>query len=140
MKQVRDIMVRNLTTLGPQSNLKDAEAIMADKQIRHIPVTDDNNQLLGLLTQKEFLAEAFRITDKFGAHMLATYLAKTALSDCMKTTLTTVKEETNLREAGHMLHDMKQGCLLVTDDQQQLQGIVTSQDFVKLAVDLLPME
>lgn len=140
MKQVSDIMVRNLTTLTPDSNLKQAETIMAEKQIRHIPVTDENRLLLGLLTQKEFLAEAFRITDKFGAHTLASYLAKTELSTCMKTTLTTVKEDTNLREAGHILHEMKQGCLLVVDDHQQLQGIITSQDFVKLALELLPGE
>lgn len=140
MKQVSDIMVRNVKTLTSDSNLKDAETIMAEKQIRHIPVTDEDNQLLGLLTQKEFLAEAFRITDKFGAHTLTNYLAKTRLSSCMKTTLTTVKEETNLREAGHILHEMKQGCLLVVNDQQQLQGIITSQDFVKLALELLPGE
>ncbi|WP_420588553.1 HPP family protein [Bacterioplanoides sp.] len=138
MKQVSDIMIRNLITLKPTSNLKDVEAMMASRQIRHIPVTDDDQKLLGLITQKEFLAEAFRITDKFGAHQLAQYLTQTQLSDCMKTTLTTVHPETDLREAGESLHSMKQGCLLVVDEDGILQGILTSQDFVKLALDLLP--
>ena len=95
MKQVADIMVRNLLTLSPESNLKEAENIMAQRQIRHIPVTDGDNKLMGLITQKEFLSEAFRITDKFGAHQLANYLAKTELTGCMKTTLTTVKADTH---------------------------------------------
>lgn len=138
MKQVADIMVSNLLTLSPESNLKQAEQLMAERQIRHIPVTDAQQRLLGLITQKEFLGEAFRITDKFGAHQLATYLAKSDLASCMKTTLTTVKADTSLREAGEMLHSMKQGCLLVVDDNQHLIGIVTSQDFLKLAMDLLP--
>lgn len=138
MKQVADIMVRNLLTLSPESNLKEAENIMAQRQIRHIPVTDGDNKLMGLITQKEFLSEAFRITDKFGAHQLANYLAKTQLTGCMKTTLTTVKADTPLREAGDMLHTMKQGCLLVVDDEQHLIGILTSQDFLKLVLELLP--
>lgn len=138
MKQVSDIMTRNLMTLKPTSNLKDVEAMMASHQIRHIPVTDDEQKLLGLITQKEFLAEAFRITDKFGAHQLSQYLTQTQLSACMKTTLTTVHPHTDLREAGESLHSMKQGCLLVVDDDGVLQGILTSQDFVKLALDLLP--
>ena len=137
MKQVSDIMVRNLITLNPASNLKEAETLMANKHIRHIPVTDEHNKLLGLITQKEFLGEAFRITDKFGAHQLSQYLTQTRLADCMKTTLTTVHPETDLREAGDSLHSMKQGCLLVVDDAGQLCGILTSQDFVKLALELL---
>lgn len=137
MKQVGDIMVRNLITLSPESNLKQVEELMANKQVRHIPVIDEQQKLIGLITQKEFLAEAFRITDKFGAHQLANYLSRSELKDCMKTTLTTVTEHTSLREAGETLHSMKQGCLLVTDNEQ-LVGIVTSQDFVKLALDLLP--
>jgi len=138
MKQVGDIMVNSLITLNPDSNLKQVEELMAKKQVRHIPVVDEQQKLIGLITQKEFLAEAFRITDKFGAHQLGNYLAQTRLQDCMKTTLTTVTEHTSLREAGETMHSMKQGCLLVTDDEQQLVGIVTSQDFVKLALDLLP--
>ncbi|KZZ47535.1 hypothetical protein A3759_05495 [Thalassolituus sp. HI0120] len=137
MKQISDIMIRNLITLKPTSNLKDVETTMASHQIRHIPVTDDQHKLLGLITQKEFLTEAFRITDKFGAHQLAQYLTQTQLSDCMKTTLTTVNPTTSLREAGESLHSMKQGCLLVVDESGVLQGILTSQDFVKLALDLL---
>lgn len=138
MKRVADIMVRNLITLSPDSDLKQAEGLMAERQVRHIPVVDADQVLQGLITQKEFLSEAFRITDKFGAHQLGTYLAQTKLADCMKTTLTTVRQDTSLREAGEMLHSMKQGCLLVTDEHQQLLGIVTSQDFLKLALDLLP--
>ena len=72
MKLVSDIMTRSPITLRPDDTLQDAERIMAERQIRHIPVVDANNRVCGVVSQREFLSEAFRITQKFGAHNLAT--------------------------------------------------------------------
>ncbi|GGY52055.1 CBS domain-containing protein [Bacterioplanes sanyensis] len=139
MKLVSDIMTPDPITLTPDSNLQDAEKLMAERQVRHIPVIDPDNRLCGVVTQREFLAEAFRITDKFGAHNLGMYLAKTRIGDCMSTEINRVQPDTPLREAGEKLRSFKKrGCLLVTDDDEHLLGIVTSQDFVALALELLP--
>ena len=74
MKTVSDIMITELFTLTPLCTLLDAERLMREHHVRHIPIIDDNRHLVGLLSQKEFLREAFRITDKFGAHHLQEYL------------------------------------------------------------------
>ncbi|WP_430461258.1 CBS domain-containing protein [Thalassolituus sp. LLYu03] len=140
MKLVSDLMTRELLTLTPSQTLADAEQAMGQHQIRHIPVVNDDGTLAGLLSQKEFLTQAFRITDKFGAHNLQSYLAKTPLSQCMNATPTTVAQNMPLVDAGRHLRQGRHGCLLVTDDQQQLIGLLTSQDFVRLAVLLLEKE
>lgn len=139
MKLVSDIMTRSPITLRPDDTLQDAERIMAERQIRHIPVVDANNRVCGVVSQREFLSEAFRITDKFGAHNLVTYLAKTLLQDCMSHDFNQVQANTSLRDTGEILRaNKKRGCVLVTDAEQQLHGIVTSQDFLALALELLP--
>jgi CBS-domain-containing membrane protein len=139
MKLVSDIMTPDPITLTPDSTLQDAEKLMAERQVRHIPVIDAVSKLCGVVTQKEFLAEAFHITDKFGAHNLGMYLAKTRVGDCMNPEVNQVQPYTPLRDAGETLRSFKKrGCLLVVDDDGHLLGIVTSQDFVTLALELLP--
>lgn len=137
MKLVSDLMTRELLTLKPSDSLQDAERIMGQQQIRHIPVINDDGSIAGLLSQKEFLSQAFRITDKFGAHNLQNYLAKTLLSQCMNPTPNTVPADMPLAEAGRLLREARLGCLLVSDAHNKLAGILTSRDFVKLALVLL---
>jgi len=137
MKLVKDLMTRELLTHKPDDTLQDVEQTMGQHQIRHIPVVDDEGRIAGLVSQKEFLTQAFRITDRFGAHNLQTYLAKTPLSQCMKTDVPTVPQDMPLAEAGKLLRQKGHGCLLVTDEHQHLCGLLSSQDFVRLAVMLL---
>ncbi|APR68429.1 MULTISPECIES: HPP family protein [Thalassolituus] len=137
MKTVSDIMITELFTLTPLCTLLDAERLMREHHVRHIPIIDDNRHLVGLLSQKEFLREAFRITDKFGAHHLQEYFSRTEIGSCVSNDTTKVAPDLTLKEAGETLRQEKQGCLLVTDAEGKLLGIVTSQDFVRLAIQLL---
>ncbi|WP_320819993.1 HPP family protein [Thalassolituus sp.] len=137
MKTISDIMITELFTLTPQCTLLDAERLMREHQVRHIPIIDNNRRLVGLLSQKEFLREAFRITDKFGAHHLQDYFSRTEIGSCISADITTVAPGVSLKAAGETLRREKQGCLLVADADDKLIGIVTSQDFVRLAIRLL---
>lgn len=137
MQTISDIMTTGVHTLRPESTLLDAEKLMREYKVRHIPVVDDENKVLGVLSQKEFLREAFRITDKFGAHHLQDYLAKTPVGDCLDKEVTCIDSNQALQQAGEALQQEKHGCLLIASEEKTLLGIVTSQDFVKLALSLL---
>ena len=137
MQTVSDIMTRDVKTLGTESTLRDAEELMREHHVRHIPVVNESGSIKGVLSQKEFLREAFRITDKFGAHHLQDYLAKTPVLDCLDREVDTLPSDTPLKTTGERLRAEKEGCLLIADEEGTLRGIVTSQDFVRLALDLL---
>lgn len=47
---VSEIMTTNVCTCGWEQDVADAENIMAKYQIRRIPVVDDNNKVVGILT------------------------------------------------------------------------------------------
>jgi len=137
MQTVSDIMTSDVKTLGTESTLRDAEELMREHHVRHIPVVSESGSIKGVLSQKEFLREAFRITDKFGAHHLQDYLAKTPVLDCLDKEIDTLPADTPLKTTGERLRAEKEGCLLIADEEGNLLGIVTSQDFVRLALDLL---
>ena len=137
MKLVSDLMIRNVLTHKADDTLEQAEQTMGGHQIRHIPVIDNDGKVVGLLSQKEFLAEAFRITDKFGAHLLKIYLAQTQIAAVMRQDMAMVPADMDLKEAGSALLQKRSGCILVVDAEQKLLGILSSQDFVRLALQLL---
>jgi CBS domain-containing protein len=55
--KVGDVASRELVTVGPDENLDDALHVMADHQVRRLPVVDDG-QLVGVLAQADAAIEA----------------------------------------------------------------------------------
>jgi CBS domain-containing protein len=64
----REVWSRELVTVGPDHDLSDALQLMAQHQIRRLPVVDDGNQLVGMVSQADVALEA---KDKSVGGMLA---------------------------------------------------------------------
>ena len=47
---MRDKIQREVVTISPDASFYDARTLIRDKGIRHLPVVDKNNHLVGLLT------------------------------------------------------------------------------------------
>ena len=50
---VREVASREVSTIGPDDNLADALKVMASAQVRRIPVVDEGNRLVGMLSQAD---------------------------------------------------------------------------------------
>lgn len=48
--RVTDVCTRDLICCPPELDIDDASRIMTDKRVRHLPVCDENGQLLGLIS------------------------------------------------------------------------------------------
>ena len=118
------IMTTELITLLPTANLAEARELMHKNKIHHLPVVDDNNTLIGLVTLTNVLAA----TDSI--------LRDPDVKDIMVTDVATVDERASLRQAALFLEKHRIGCLPVVTDGM-LQGIITETDFVAVAINLL---
>ena len=49
-RAVSTIMSRDVVTVGPESDIDDAMSIMTASRFRHLPVVDDQSQLIGLVS------------------------------------------------------------------------------------------
>lgn len=119
--RVADLMTSQLRCLRESDSLADAMAAMQELFIRHIPVTDETGQLVGLVTQRDVLSLENRKDPV------------TALREIMRTDLVTVTPDTPLRAAAETMIYHKYGCLPVVDNGA-LVGIITETDFLKLAI------
>ncbi|OHV08747.1 CBS domain-containing protein [Kushneria phosphatilytica] len=126
-----------MVTLRAEQSLHDGNELMREHRIRHLPVLNDQGQLVGLLNQKVVLRESLRIADGYGTRRLNHHLDQVPLEDVIIRDVTTLQAEVPLAEAGAQLLTSRQGAMPVLDNEGHLIGIVSSVDFVRLAVQLL---
>ena len=59
-----EIMSKPLITIHLGASLKDAVVLMQQKDIRRLPIIDNNGQLVGIITEKDLLRVVFKIFKK----------------------------------------------------------------------------
>ena len=127
------IMTTELITLLPTANLAEARELMHRHKIHHLPVVNDDNTLIGLVTLTNLLAATDSVLrDPDNSIRPEDVIVK----DIMVTDVATVDEHASLRQAALFLEKHRIGCLPVVTDGM-LKGIITETDFVAVAINLL---
>lgn len=54
------VMTKSVVTVGQDTSIEDAYLITATRNIRHLPVVDKKNQLIGMVGTKDLLAEVLQ--------------------------------------------------------------------------------
>ena len=133
MFSIDAIMSTDLITVTPSASLADARELMQTNRIHHLPVVEDDGDLVGLVTLTNVLAA----TDSFlRADDNRIHAADIKIKDVMVTDLATVSENVSLRQAALFIEKHQIGCLPVVTDNK-LKGIITDSDFVAIAINLL---
>ena len=133
MMALDSIMTTDVVTIGVDDNLELAREIMRDQRIRHLPVVDGENSLVGLITTTNVLAatDSFLRDDETKLHP-----EEIRVNDVMVSDVITVDEHAGIRQAAVFLEKHRIGCLPVVTDGE-LRGIVTDTDFVGVAINVL---
>jgi CBS domain-containing protein len=77
--EVREVMSRNVATVGPEEPLEDCLELMTELRCRHLPVVDDDGALLGIVSigdgVKQIIETARAETDRLRKYVTGTYPA-----------------------------------------------------------------
>lgn len=126
--RVSSFMTTDIFTVH-QDELLDLAARMMDwSHIRHVPVEDDDHQLVGLVSHRRMLR--FLLQDSSRDRQVP-------VSEIMEADPITVSPETSTLEAIRTMKEHRIACLPVVDANQKLVGIVTDHDFMDVAGQLL---
>ncbi|MFY9075633.1 IMP dehydrogenase [Malaciobacter mytili] len=117
VKKSESGMIIDPVTITPEQTLQDAEDIMASYKISGVPVVDENNTLLGILTNRDM-----RFTKDFSQ------LVKDKMTSMP---LITAKEGTTLDEAADIMHQNKIEKLPIVNNDNKLIGLITIKDINK---------
>ncbi|WP_100643292.1 HPP family protein [Alteromonas facilis] len=135
---VADVMTTPVFSLSPDTTLHHAHSVTREKGIRHLPIVDPkSDKLVGIVTQKSLIAKVFGLMATYGGAKLAEHEADTNIMEVALTDFDTVKASDDVKSVASFFLQNKHGCLPVVDEEHRVIGMLTSSDFVKLAIKLL---
>jgi CBS domain-containing membrane protein len=137
MLTVSDLMTTQIFSLLETDTLYAAKQIMEMARIRHVPIVDEKQHFIGLITHRDMLSVAVSRLSDIDEPTQNEIAAGIPLREIMRRDVTTISPETTLREAAEKLLLHKYGCLPVVDPSKKLVGILTEADFLRLTISLM---
>jgi len=117
VKRSESGMIVDPITLVPHATIGDAEAIMSKYHISGVPITEDGNRLVGILTNRDVRF----VTDMaLPVHSLMTPASR----------LVTAPVGTTLEDAVHILQEHRIEKLPLVDGKGVLKGLITVKDIM----------
>jgi acetoin utilization protein AcuB len=134
---MREKIQRNPVTISSEASFFEARNLIHEKGVRHLPVVDKNNQLVGIVTDRDIREAAPSDATLLSVQELNYLLGKLKVSSIMtpKGKLITITPNTLIEEAVQLMHDNKIGCLPVLEGEK-LYGIFTETDALDHLVDV----
>ncbi len=133
---VRDRMTPDPICGHPEMPVTEAQASMREKNIRHLPIVDEDGRLVGLVTQRSLLRALPSDVSNFSRFEISYVLGRIKIDHVMVKDVFTIDENTAIEEAARIMADRKIGCLPVMRSSD-LVGIITDNDLFTTMVDLL---
>lgn len=128
---VEKIMRKDVYTLKPTNTVKDALKLMREKRIRHIPILDDNENLIGLVTEHDVKnALPANIKESIDLKFSETPIEEIMVKDPIIGHPLDLVEEVALT-----FYETKIGCLPIVSGGK-LVGIVTTTDLLYSYIEL----
>ncbi len=131
---VRDVMTKDVVTLGRNEKLSVADDVMRLGRIRHLPIVDDDGALAGIVSQRDLFHSGLLRALGYGSHAKQRAMDLLVLKEAMKTDVVTVTPDALLVDAAKIMLERKIGCVVVAEGRT-IAGILTEADFVKLAIE-----
>ena len=129
-------MTRDLVTIGPDTPITDAAALMSQKRIRRLPVVESPSHhahLLGIVTAKDILHAFPSGVNPFAIIGPDARSTPARASEIMSCHLQTATPEMPIEEAARLMTENKIGSLPVLRENK-LVGLITESDIFRAFV------
>jgi IMP dehydrogenase len=109
-------MIHDPISMRPQDKIFQAKEVMQKYRISGLPITDESNKLVGILTNRDIRFET---------------RLNLAIEKAMTKELVTVPVGTSLADAEKLFHKHKIEKILIVDKNHRLKGMITYKDILK---------
>ena len=135
---VKDCMMRHPAMISPDAQATEAQQVMAENKIHHLPVVGDGKRLVGLLTHRRLALEP----DKLGSldvWEIGRYLHGLKVKKIMipAEQVHTIEPDRTIERAARYLEEFEIGCLPVVDEDDVVVGLITETDLLRSYQEML---
>lgn len=140
--KVSELMTREVMTIPPEMNVREAARHLFEKQISGLPVVDENRKVVGMITEKEIIGMALpKYAEQYGdfdvilheepfIKMIAE-ADKIKVKEIMRKEVLCVGEDVSVAEVARLMIAKKARRIPVLDKEKKLVGIIARADIVK---------
>ena len=134
---VKDYMTRHPILIEPHKRIMDAQRIMTENKIRHLPVAGDGKRLLGLVTRQRLSIAPERL-GSLDVWEITHYLAELTVASVMvkRADLKTIDPHATLEDAAELMIRHRIGVLPVLDKDVVI-GVISQIDLLVELQNLL---
>jgi acetoin utilization protein AcuB len=118
-------------TITPDVPFQDALGLMRNRSFRRLPVVDQNDKLIGIVSERDLLYASPSKATSLDVWELHYLLSKVKVGDIMTNDVITTTADTPIEEAAHLMAAEKIGGLPVIDEDKRVVGVITETDIFK---------
>ena len=130
---IKDWMTRDVQTITPNTTVPEAHMLMAQNNIRRLPVLD-GERLVGIVTRGDVRGAEASDATSLSIWELNYLLSQPEISKVMTKKPITVRPESTIREAAQTILDNKISGLPVVDHEGEVIGSITESELFRLVV------
>ncbi|MGJ3251560.1 MAG: CBS domain-containing protein [Elainellaceae cyanobacterium] len=143
---IADVMTPDPVVVNPETPLREAIQLIAEKRVSGLPVVNSDGKLVGVISETDLMWQETGVRPPAYIMLLDSviYLENPntydrelhkalgqTVGEVMTKEFITVKPDKPLREAAQMMHERKIQRLLVVNAETKLVGILTRGDIVR---------
>lgn len=147
--KARDIMSTNVITIKKDTTVEEIAKVLTDNNISGVPVVDDDNRVIGMVTQKDLLYKEVEprfppVVELLGGLIFLKgvkhyneelkKLVGTKAEDIMTKNVITVNMDTEIERIAELMVENDINRIPVIDNKK-LMGIVSRADIIKFIAD-----
>jgi len=135
---VSQSMTKQVVTIGKDSDVYEALNIMKENRIRHLPVIDSDNLLIGIVTERDIRSALPREAFKKGSKgENAEPKSQLKAKDIMSIDPITVSPQFTIHDALLLIQRSRVGALPVVGENNRLKGILSVRDLLRAFINVL---
>ncbi|MDL4839370.1 acetoin utilization AcuB family protein [Aquibacillus rhizosphaerae] len=128
---VEEIMKTNVITLSPEAKIDAALRLLNENHIRHIPIVDSTNKVIGIVSDRDVRDASPSIFNE----VVDSEELKNPIKTIMSQPVITIHPLDFVEEIASIFYEEEFACLPVVRDHQ-LVGIVTEKDMLHTLIQL----
>ena len=134
---VRDYMTKHPVMVEPTMSIMEAQALMAEAKVRHLPIVESGKRLVGLITRERLRIPPAELSS-LNVWEITRFLSNLLVQDVMVKGkgVITIDPDATIEDAAQMMARNKIGCLPVLEEGIVV-GIITEQDMLVHLAELL---
>ena len=134
---VKDKMAAEVIKINLNASVTEAIDLLGENNLHRLPVVDGKGKLVGLLTATTISKNTPNNSSSLSIYEINYMLNKIKVSDIMIKDVVTISKDALIEEAAQKMSGHNIGCLIVTDKNNNVEGIITHKDIFEAFISYL---